>query len=342
MKVEKLLTLLMYKPVYKKLFALFLLLIALSIKAQDSDFNIQEFYPIEKSHSYIGFSVKYMGYAMVRGRFEKFNGTFRYDENDITKTSVSLSVDASSIDTDHDWRDKDLKSENWLDVDKFPLLTFVSTKVISKESGFEIIGDLTIKAETREVIFKMNPASGVLKDVRGDAQVILTGETTINRSAFGVEGKRWSAIKEGITGVADEVNIEISILGKQIKERNFKNRVRNETKPPGKIYKAISDNGIAAGFKVFEDINANSEFDIRPGDLDIPGHMLLKEGKIKEALDVFKKNLEVFSEESRVYNSYAEALATSGNLAEARIYYQKALEMNPENQNASEILRHLD
>ena len=165
--------------------------------------------------------------------------------------------------------------------------------------------------------------------------------SAINRKDYGVEGERWSRVREGITGVADEIKIEVSILGKQIKERNYKNRVRNESKPPGKIYKAISDNGVAAGFKVFEDINANSEFDIRPGDLDIPGHMLLKEGKVKEALDVFKKNLEVFPEESRVYNSYAEALATSGNLEEAKIYYRKALEMNPENQNASEILRHL-
>lgn len=174
----------------RKVLALSILLIALTSKAQDNDFSIDEFYPIESSHSYIGFSEKYMDYALVGGRFEKFDDTFKYDENDIFKTSVSLSIVANSIDTDHDWRDKDLKSENWFDVEKFPTLTFVSKQVKPTDSGFEIIGDLTIKAITKEVVIKMNPASRILKDIRGDSQVILSRETTHNRTDFGIERKR--------------------------------------------------------------------------------------------------------------------------------------------------------
>ena len=66
-------------------------------------------YPIERSHSFIGFSIKYMGFAKVRGRFESFNGSFRYDENDISKTSLSLHIDVKSIDTDLNFRDRDLR-----------------------------------------------------------------------------------------------------------------------------------------------------------------------------------------------------------------------------------------
>lgn len=327
---------------YRKVFIALFVLVALIVKAQESNFNIQEFYPIEKSHSYIGFSVKYMGYAKVRGRFETFNGTFKYNENDISKTSVSLSIDVNSMDTDNEWRDKDLKSENWFDAEKFSEITFISKEVKPTDSGFEIIGDLTIKTVTKEIVIKMNPASGILKDTRGDSQVILSGETTINRKDYGVEGERWSRVREGITGVADEINIEVSLLGKQIKLRNYQNWVRNEEKPPGKIYKAISDNGIEAGLKVFEEIQSNSEFKIRPNDLKMPGHVLLQEGKTEEALEVFKKNIEIFPDDSGVYNSYAEALAVSGDLTNAKIYYEKALEMNANNQNAHEILRHLD
>lgn len=327
---------------YRKVFAILILLITLTIKAQDSDFNIYEFYPIEKSHSYIGFSVKYMGFAMVKGRFEKFNGTFKYNEKDITKTSVSFSIDVNSIDTDHDWRDKDLKSENWFDAEQFSNITFVSKKVISTDSGFEIIGNLTIKAITKEVVIKMNPASGVLKDVRGDSQVILSGETIINRSDFGVEGKKWSAVKEGITGVADEIKIEISLLGKQIKERNFRNRfIQNESRPPGKLYKVISEDGLEEGFLLFEEMRNDPKSKLNPFSLHYAGYMLLKEGKVREALEVLKKNIEMFPGESNLYNYYAEALAVSGDLTEAKIYYLKALEGNANNQNASEILRHL-
>ena len=326
---------------YRKAIARLILLAVFISNAQNTDFNIHEFYPIENSHSYIEFSVKYMGYAKIKGNFEKFNGTFKYDENDISKTSVSLTILTNSIDTDNDWRDKDLKSKNWLDTENFSNLTFSSTSVLATDTGFDIIGNLTIKGITKEVVIKMNPASGILKDTRGDAQVILTGETTINRKDFGIEGKRWSAIKEGITGVANEIKIEVSILGKQIKLRNFKNWVRNETRPQGKIYKVISSDGIEAGFQTFEEMRLDSDVKLNANTLNIVGHVLLKEDKIKEALEVFKKNIEVFSDESDVYGSYAEALAISGNLVDAKVYYQKALEKNADNQNAKEILRHL-
>ncbi len=85
----------------KNVFTFLLVIFAISSDAQVSEFNIQEFCPINRSHSYIGFSAKYMGYAMVRARFEKFKRTFRYDENDMMKTSFSLLIDASSIDTDN-------------------------------------------------------------------------------------------------------------------------------------------------------------------------------------------------------------------------------------------------
>lgn len=314
---------------------------AITANAQDSIFNIHEFYPIENSHSYIEFSVKYMGFAMVKGRFQKFKGTFKYDENDISKTSVSLWIDVNSIDTDHDRRDKDLKSEDWFDAEKFPNITFVSKQIITTESGFELTGNLTIKTFTREVVIKMNQASGILKDIRGDSQVIFTGETTIDRTDFGVQGERWSAVKEGITGVADEIKIEVSILGKQINEGNFKNRVRNETRPQGRIYKAISQNGVQAGLHIYEEMMVDSESNLDSRTLNIAGIMLLKEGKINEAIEVFRRNVEEFSDEADLYNSLAEALAVSGNLEEAKINYQKTLEKDANNQNAREILRHL-
>lgn len=314
---------------------------ALTAEAPDANFSIQEFYPIENSHSYIEFSVKYMGFAMVKGRFQKFKGTFRYDENDISKTSVSLWIDVGSIDTDHDRRDEDLKSEDWFDTEKFPNMTFVSKSARPTDSGFEIIGYLTIKSVVKEVVIKMNQASGILKDIRGDSQVIVTGETNIKRTDFGVEGKRWSAIKEGITGVEDEIKIEMSILGKQINESNFKNRVRDETRPSGILYKSISDNGVQAGLKIFEEMRVDPKIKLNSRALNIVGLMLLKEGKTNESIEVLKRNVEVFSKEGNLYNSLAEAFAVSGNLVEAQINYQKSLEKNVNNQNASEILRHL-
>lgn len=327
---------------HKKTFSLLITLIVTALMAQNKDFNIHEFYPVENSHSYIEFSVKYMGYAKVKGNFEKFYGTFRYDENDLTRTSISISIDVNSLDTDHDRRDQDLRSENWFDSEKFPHIKFISKRIKPNENGFDIIGNLMIKNITKEVTFKMNPSSGVLEDIRGDSQVILTGVITINRTDYNVEGERWSKIKEGISGVSDEVNIELSILGKQINLPNQKNRVRNETRPPGIIYRAVTDYDVMTGLKVFEKMRVDPNNRINFRTLNIVGQTLLKEGKLKESLQVFRKNLEVFSEESIPYNSYAEALAESGDLIGAKNNYQMALERNKNDQNAIEILRYLE
>ena len=88
----------------------------------DDKLKMSEIYAIDAMHSYIGFSIKYMGYANIRGRFSEFKGALRYDEADLSKTSITLGVSIASLDTDLDWRDNDLKSELWLDAGKKPRL----------------------------------------------------------------------------------------------------------------------------------------------------------------------------------------------------------------------------
>lgn len=323
----------------------FALLFSLSLAlAQSTDFHMAQIYPVERSHSYVGFSIKYMGYAMVKGRFANFDGTIRYDENDLSKTSVSFMVDVASIDTDNDWRDGDLKSDNWFDAETYPQMTFVSQRVEETDGGFNVIGDLTIKDVTKSVTIKMEPPSGVLKDVRGDKQVIFNGSFTINRKEYGVAGENWSKIKEGIAGVGDEAHIELIILGKQIQEANFRNRMGNPERPHNKIYQAAANDGVAAALQIFQNMKAQADEEnpVSPNTLNIAAYMLLKEGKYDRALPLFEANMKAFPDNANVYDSYAEALAWSGKLKEANKYYQMAAEKDPANWHAREILRHLN
>mgnify|MGYP002624467706 CR=1 FL=1 len=310
-------------------------------KTQSSDFDISQFYPIDASHSYLGFSIKYMGYAKVKGRFEKFKGSFRYDENDLGKTSVSFTVDVASIDTDNDWRDKDLRSANWFDIESYPQMHFISHLVEEADEGFNLIGELTIKDVTKTVTIKMEPPSGVLKDIRGDLQVIFNGGFKLNRKDFGVEGKNWSKVKEGITAVGEEVDIELTMLGKQIQKNNFKNWVGGPERPQGKLYQIAANEGVEEALKVFEEMKADSENPISAAALGMAASMFLKEEKVDIALKLFEANLKAFPDDARVYDSYAEALAWAGNLEEAAKYYKMALEKDPDNTNAGEVLRHL-
>jgi polyisoprenoid-binding protein YceI len=308
--------------------------------AQKANFKISEIFPIETSHSYVGFSVKYMGYAMLRGRFAEFQGSIRYVDSDITKTSASFSLNVNSIDTDNENRDQDLKSENWFAAEKFPKIYFTSTKAEKTAQGFALTGDLTIRGVSKLVTIAMNPPSGIVSDIRGDSQLIFTGGLLINRIDFGVEGKNWSKVKEGMTAVSNDVNIELTILGKQINESNFRNRL-NPSTSQGKIYAVMKSNGVEEGLKNFETLRTTAEANVNERTLNAVAYMLLKESKTTEALAIFKKNMEVFPDKAFVYDSYAEGLAQSNNWPEALKYYGMALEKDPENMNAKEVLRHL-
>jgi len=323
---------------------LFALLFA-TIRFQDAfatDFSMAQIFPIDRAHSYVGFSVQYMGYAKVRGRFTDFSGTFRYDEKDITKSSGTLIIKVASLNTDLDFRDKDLRSPNWFDAEKYPLIKFQTKKIIRKNSTVEAIGDLTIKDVTKEVVIRMDACSGRKKDVRGDTQVIFTGGTTINRKDFGVAGEKWSKIEEGITAVAFDVEIELSILGLQINAPNFTNWVKNPDTAEGKIYKTIKESNVENGIQEFRKMKAANDKDLEVGTLDTVAHMLLKENKVNESITIFNENAASYPDDFHVYNSLGEANAVNGDLAKAIQFYKKALEINPNNANAIEVLRHLE
>ena len=310
--------------------------------AKASDFSMSKIYPIDRGHSYIGFSIRYMGFAKVRGRFTGFSGTFLFDEKDITQSSGTILIKVESLDTDHDFRDKDLRSANWFDAEKYPFIKFQTKRVIRKDSTVEAVGDLTIKGVTKEVHVKMADCSGRQKDVRGDTQVVFTGGATINRKDFGIEGEKWSRIKEGITAVALDVDIELSILGIQINAPNFTNWVNDPDTPEGKIYAVIRETNVENGIQEFRKMKAANEKELASETLDTVAHMLLKENKVNEAIRVLKENAESYPDDSNVYDSLAEAYAVQGDRASAIQYYKKSLELDRNNANAMEVLRHLE
>jgi len=320
----------------------FLASIASPANTPADDFKMSQIFPIDTGHSYVGFSIQYMGFAKMRGRFADFSGAIRYVESDITKTSATVIIKTESIDTDHDFRDKDLKSDNWFDAAKFPVIRFQSKRVEKNAEGVEIIGDLTIKDVTKEVRIKLEQSSGHQKDIRDDTQIIFTGSTTIDRKAFGVMGENWSRVKEGMTAVASEVLIELSILGKQINAPNFSNRIRNVETPQGKIYQTITAKGLQEGLKEFDQLKVAGQQQLNSNTLNTVGYMLIKEGKLDDAVKVFTHNSASFPDDPNLLDSLAEAYAVKGDKANAIKYYKIALEKDPLNADAIEVLRHLE
>jgi polyisoprenoid-binding protein YceI len=166
---------------------------------------------IDPSHSLIEFSVKHMMFTTVRGRFKKLRGTIVCpDESDPTRASVEAEIDASSVDTGDENRDAHLRGPDFLDVEKYPNITFNST-YIERGGGqdeFRVHGDLTVRGTTHEVVLDTS-YNGRGKNPFGKEVAGFTAETTLNRKDFGIN---WNAaLESGGLLVGDKVNVLIEV-----------------------------------------------------------------------------------------------------------------------------------
>ena len=141
---------------------------------------------IDGSHSRTGFSVKHLVISDVKGDFSKTSGTVQLDEADLSKSSVTATIEAGSVDTRDEKRDGHLKSPDFFDVAKYPTITFKSTKVTGgKDGAITVTGDLTLHGVTKPVTLE-GSLTEAIKDMQGNARrgVSLSGK--INRRDFGV------------------------------------------------------------------------------------------------------------------------------------------------------------
>lgn len=148
-----------------------------------------ETWQLDPAHSAAQFAVRHMGISTVRGGFTKLSGNAIYDPNDPSKTSIDVTIDANSVDTRVDMRDKDLRSDHFLDVTKYPTITFKSKQTqAAGPDKLKAIGDLTIHGVTKEVTLDIDGPSKPVKDARGKLHVGASATTTINRTEFGITG----------------------------------------------------------------------------------------------------------------------------------------------------------
>ncbi len=165
---------------------------------------------IDPAHTAAGFSVKHMMIATVRGQFKGVTGTVLWDDQDINKSTVDVTIDANTIDTGEPKRDADLKSANFFDVAHYPTITFKSTKIEKISAGkMEVTGNLAIHGVTKQVVLDVEGPSGAIKDPWGKTRVALNATTTVNRMDYGV---KWNAnLDGGGVVVGDNVNITIDL-----------------------------------------------------------------------------------------------------------------------------------
>ncbi len=165
-------------------------------------------YQIDKAHSEAVFQVRHL-ITRVRGRFSEFDGLISFDAAEPGQSSVRFTVQTSSIDTNSPDRDAHLRSDDFFEVERFPALTFVSTKITPKTgTEFAVEGDFTIRDITKRVTLPVT-FLGNAKDPWGNEKIAFETEITINRKD---DGLLWNAALE--TGgflVGDDVKINVSV-----------------------------------------------------------------------------------------------------------------------------------
>ena len=173
-------------------------------------------YSFDKAHSFIGFKVRHMGLIEVPGFFRDFTGEVNFDSKDVSKSTVNFKALTTSVDTGVPNRDKHLRTADFFEVEKFPDMTFTSTKVEKKGKGWIVTGDLTMKGVTKSVAIPFEIAGWLPAGERSGMKMGIAGETTINRRDFGVN--YGNNLPSGIAAISDEVKVVLQIEAGKAKE----------------------------------------------------------------------------------------------------------------------------
>jgi polyisoprenoid-binding protein YceI len=164
-------------------------------------------YVFDKAHSSLGFQIRHL-FSNVLGKFNDFTGAIQFDEANPDQSSVEVTIKTASIDTGVEMRDKDLRSTNFFDAEKFPEITFKSKSVKKNgENTFDVTGDLTMHGVSKEIVLKVE----LIGKGAGPKNAIVSGwdaTTALKRSDYGLA---WNKVIEGTQVVGDDVKIELHV-----------------------------------------------------------------------------------------------------------------------------------
>lgn len=173
----------------------------MTVPAQAADYVIDT----QGAHAFVQFKISHLGYSWLYGRFNTFSGDFSYDANKLADSTIKLTIDTSSVDSNHAERDKHLRSSDFLNVSKHPKATFVSTKVVPKTNKeFDLHGNLTLNGVTKAIIIAAE-TTGEGKDPWGGYRAGFAGTTTLTLKDF--------AIKTDLGPASATVQLELVVEG---------------------------------------------------------------------------------------------------------------------------------
>ncbi|WP_298759681.1 YceI family protein [uncultured Psychroserpens sp.] len=290
-----------------------------------------EIFSLDKAHSNLEFSIKYFGIGNVKGSFGSYQGTIMYNENDLSKLSLTLLIDTKSINTGSNFRDKDLQKEYFFDSEKHRFIKFQSSKILKNDDQAYIIGDLFIKGVKKEIKIPFELTSGrFVDDFWSNINIGFKGHVSINRNEFNIHGGKW-----GEKVLSDEVEISFSIIGKQ--PNTMKWGTKEDLKIISEIYNDIDNNGVESGINIINEIIDNKK--ISPFSANVIGKRLIQHQKYKKAISFLNFIKEKFPKNRVNYSDIARAHLYLGDFEKAKEFYIELNETSSIDTEAMEVLK---
>ncbi len=284
-------------------------------------------YPIDAWHSRVGFAVKFGGLIDVTGRFNSFKGTILFNKKDLSKTSATIIIDASSVNTGLGMRDNHLKRDDFLDVEKFPQMIFTSDKVVKDGAGqFNMIGQLELHGVVKELSIPFELIHAEESDSWKNFRISFKGAINIKRSDFGMEYDK---------AISDEVRIDLMISARILNMGS----IALFNRPLGsEMMTAIEEEGVPAGIEKYTELKKQGDKDANKiSSLNFIYLKLDQSGRQKEALEIAKFFVKEYPEEAYAHSLLAWTLYKIDKTKEARYFTEKALELDAQEPLAMEM-----
>ena len=297
-----------------------------------------QLFAVGSAHSSVEFSVAWMGISRVRGAFSDYVGTLVLDRNDLARSSANILIRTRSLTTFNERRDRDLRSPDWFDVEKFPTAVFSSREVVKQGEGYVLRGPMTLHGVTKEIEIPFT-LNGFVRDAGGDERVGFEGRLALNRKDYGIVGQaRYNALMEiGKAMVGDQIDLPLAIEGiRTMPKDTLQDRAADS------LWRAITSRGVTAVAKQYRDLRATTPDSLMPVNefrLNAVGIQLVERGKPADALEVFRLQADAYPTQASGLVGMAYAAATLGDRENAVLHAEKAVALNPAATRAMEILR---
>lgn len=302
--------------------------------------SLPPLYTADVHHSSLAFTVLHVGITRVRGLFNQWNAALTWDGDDPTRSSVTVVIDPASVDTNSDFRDRDLRSDNFFHADRFPTAVLQSTGIRHTGDGYELVGRLRIKDRVRTVRIpaaSLGDRMSETSERRG-----FEGAFTVVREEFGVVNE--GNILERTGAIGKEVEIQIQLSAFRLKPEGRSYRDRDDARSVGAVLEEVLEaEGIEAAVARYRTALEDQGQSVEMGlpELVTLGSRLVLDGRAADAARILGVYVEHRPEDAEGRFWLGEMLAEAGEGDAALEQYHRALDLDPLRADAAERIRYL-